>query len=93
MSGIKLPTETGVTERNQKSELQKLSGSKLDDAYLRDELQGHKEAISAFESEIENGQNQEVKNYAPGSAAEVCKTISGSERISPGSWGCPASPA
>lgn len=44
--------------------MQKLSGSKLDDAYLRDELQSHKEAISAFESEIENGQNQEVKNYA-----------------------------
>jgi predicted outer membrane protein len=27
-------------------------------------LQGHKEAISAFESEIEHGQNQEAKNYA-----------------------------
>jgi putative membrane protein len=64
MSGTKLPTEPGITERNQKSELQKLSGAKLDDAYLRDELQGHKEAISAFENEIERGQNQEVKNYA-----------------------------
>ena len=64
MSGVKLPTETGATERNQKNELQKLSGSKLDDAYLRDELQGHEEAIAAFENEIENGQNQEIKNYA-----------------------------
>ncbi|MGA9494328.1 MAG: DUF4142 domain-containing protein [Terriglobales bacterium] len=64
MNGIKLPTEPGITERNQKSELQKLSGAKLDDAYLRDELQGHKEAISAFENEIEHGRNQEVKNYA-----------------------------
>jgi len=64
MSGIKLPTEPSIPERNQKSELQKLSGAKLDDAYLRDELQGHKEAISAFQSEIENGQNREVKNYA-----------------------------
>lgn len=64
VSAIKLPTEPGVMERNQKNELQKLSGAKLDDAYLRDELQGHKEAIAAFENEIENGQNQEVKNYA-----------------------------
>jgi len=64
MRGVKLPTEPGITERNQKDELQKLSGSKLDDAYVRDELQGHKEAIAAFENEIENGQNQEVKNYA-----------------------------
>ncbi len=64
VSAIKLPTEPGLMERNQKSELQKLSGVRLDDAYLRDELQGHKEAIAAFENEIENGQNQEVKNYA-----------------------------
>lgn len=63
-TGIKLPTETGVAERNQKNELQKLAGAKLDDAYLRDELQGHKDAIAAFENEIENDQNQEVKKYA-----------------------------
>jgi putative membrane protein len=64
MSNVKLPTEPSATKRNQKNELQKLSGAKLDDAYLRDELQGHKEAIAAFENEIKNGQNQEVRNYA-----------------------------
>jgi len=64
MNGVKLPTEETATERNEKIELQKLSGTQLNDAYLGDELQGHKEAISAFESEIEHGQNQETKNYA-----------------------------
>ena len=64
MNGVTLPTEASATERNQKSELEKLSGAQLNDAYLRDELQGHKETISAFESEIEHGQNQEAKNYA-----------------------------
>jgi putative membrane protein len=64
MSGVKLPTEASATERNQKSELEKLSGAQLNGAYIRDELQGHKETISAFESEIEHGQNQEAKNYA-----------------------------
>jgi putative membrane protein len=64
MNGVKLPTEETTTERNEKTELQKLSGAQLNDAYLRDELQGHKEAISAFETEIEHGQNQEAKNYA-----------------------------
>lgn len=64
MSNVKLPTEPAANERNQKNELQTLSGAKLDDAYLRDELRGHKEAIAAFENEIKNGQNQEVKNYA-----------------------------
>jgi putative membrane protein len=64
MNGVKLPTEASAAERNQKSELEKLYGAQLNDAYLRDELQGHKETISAFESEIEHGQNQEAKNYA-----------------------------
>ena len=64
MNGVKLPTEASATERNQKSKLEKLSGAQLNDAYLRNELQGHKETISAFESEIEHGQNQEAKNYA-----------------------------
>jgi putative membrane protein len=64
MNGVKLPSEASATERNQKSELEKLSGAQLNDAYLRDELQGHKETISAFESEIEHGQNQEAKSYA-----------------------------
>jgi putative membrane protein len=64
MNGDKLPSEASTTERNEKTELEKLSGAQLNDAYLRDELQGHKETISAFESEIEHGQNQETKNYA-----------------------------
>jgi predicted outer membrane protein len=41
----------------------RLSGAQLNEAYLRSELQGHKETISAFENEIEHGQNQETKNY------------------------------
>jgi putative membrane protein len=63
-NGVKLPTEESAAERNKKSELQKLSGAQLNEAYLRNELQGHKETISAFENEIEHGQNQETKSYA-----------------------------
>jgi len=64
MNGVQLPTEASATERSKKTELEKLSGAQLNDAYLRDELQGHKETISAFEGEIEHGQNEEAKNYA-----------------------------
>lgn len=64
MIGITLPTQTSATERTQKGELQNLSGATLDDAYLENELQGHKQVITAFESEIEHGENQEVKQYA-----------------------------
>jgi putative membrane protein len=62
--GVKLPTEESAAEQNKKSELQKLSGAQLNEAYLRNELQGHKETISAFENEIEHGQNQQTKSYA-----------------------------
>ena len=63
-SRAKLPSQPSAAERNQKDELQKLSGVKLNDAYLRDELQGHKQVISEFEDEIEHGQDQGVKSYA-----------------------------
>jgi putative membrane protein len=63
-TGVTLPTQPSATERSQKSELQKLSGSKLEDAYLRDELQGHKQVISSFENEIEHGQDRAVRDYA-----------------------------
>ena len=64
MTGVTLPTTPGADDRTQQNELKKLSGAKLTDAYVRDELTGHKQVISAFESEIEHGQNDTVKNYA-----------------------------
>lgn len=63
-NGITLGDESSANDRNQKDELQKLSSAKLGHAYLRDELQDHKQAISEFESEIEHGHNQAVTNYA-----------------------------
>jgi putative membrane protein len=63
-TGVTLPAEPTAAEANQKDEWQKLSGAKLDDAYLHDQLEDHKQAISVFENEIEHGQNEAVKDYA-----------------------------
>ncbi len=63
-TGVTLPAETTAAEANQKDEWQKLSGVKLDDAYLRGQLEDHKQAISVFENEVEHGQNEAVKDYA-----------------------------
>lgn len=64
MVGVTLPSTPSADDRARKDELEKLSASKLNKTYLRDELAGHKQVISAFESEIEHGQDQAVKNYA-----------------------------
>lgn len=64
MTGVTLPATPSADDRAQKDELEKLSGAKLNETYLHDELAGHKQVISAFESEIEHGQDQAVKNYA-----------------------------
>jgi putative membrane protein len=60
----KLPPEPSAAERNHKDELQKLSGTKLNETYINDELQGHKQVISKFEQEIEHSRDPSVKNYA-----------------------------
>jgi len=62
--GITLPAEPIATERTQNEQWKKLSGAKLNDTYLRDQLEDHQQAISVFENEIEHGKDQAVKNYA-----------------------------
>jgi putative membrane protein len=64
MAGITLPTSPSAGDRTQQDELKKLSGAKLTETYVRDELAGHKQVISVFESEIEHGQDEAAKNYA-----------------------------
>jgi putative membrane protein len=64
MNGVNLQAAPSPVDRTQEDELKKLSGAKLNSAYLRDELAGHKQVISAFESEIEHGQDEGARNYA-----------------------------
>jgi putative membrane protein len=64
MTGVSLPAGPSAVDRSQEDELKKLSGTKLNNAYLQDELAGHRQVISAFESEIEHGQDETAKNYA-----------------------------
>ncbi|MGA7292732.1 MAG: DUF4142 domain-containing protein, partial [Terriglobales bacterium] len=62
--GITLPSAPSAADRKQQDELQKLSDPTLNEAYLRDELQGHKQVIAEFEQEIEHGQDKAVKDFA-----------------------------
>ena len=62
--GATLSTQPTAAETTQKDELAKLSGAKLDAAYLSGQLADHKQAIAAFENEIEHGENKAVKEYA-----------------------------
>lgn len=64
MTGVTLPAAPSAADRTRANELERLSGAKLNKTYLRDELAGHKQVISDFESEIEHGQNEAAKNYA-----------------------------
>ncbi|MFZ0954569.1 MAG: DUF4142 domain-containing protein [Candidatus Sulfotelmatobacter sp.] len=64
MTGVTLPATPSAADSTQENELEKLSGAKLNETYMRDELAGHKQVISEFESEIEHGQDEAVKNYA-----------------------------
>jgi putative membrane protein len=62
-TGVSLPAEPTANKANE-NEWQKLSGTKLNDAYLRDQLADHKQAISVFQNEMEHGQNEAVRDYA-----------------------------
>jgi putative membrane protein len=64
MTAVSLPASPSAADRTREDELEKLSGARLNKTYLRDELAGHKQVISAVASEIEHGQDEAAKNYA-----------------------------
>lgn len=64
MNHVDLPGQAADAERQAAGKLRQLSGPDLDRTYLRDELEGHKAVISAFEKEIEQGRQPDFKHYA-----------------------------
>src|ERR1700740_1427251 len=50
-NGVQLPTGPSEQARREMADLQNMSGSKFDETYMQDMVQGHEHAIQMFESE------------------------------------------
>lgn len=62
--GVTLPSGPGAEGNNLKQQLSSTSGNQFDKTYVEHMLSGHKKAIAMLENEVENGQDQAIKNFA-----------------------------
>jgi len=63
-SNFKLPSGLPSQAASTKSSLSSLSGAQFDHQYIQSQLKDHKKVIAAFEKEVEQGQNPQLKQFA-----------------------------
>jgi putative membrane protein len=61
---VQLPAETDQEHKNMANMLMMLQGDAFDSTYIYMMVQGHDKAISLHQDEVQNGYNQDVKEYA-----------------------------
>ena len=90
---VDMPTAPAAKDQATLKKLQGLSGAAFDRAYLDSQIAGHKEAISAFQTEARSGHDPELKAFATATlpnlqehlrmATEASKTTKASPARSP----------
>jgi putative membrane protein len=61
---VKLPTQPSAKARAVKAQLEKLSGSEFDQAYMKDMVKDHRRDVAEFEKESKNANDPALKNFA-----------------------------
>jgi putative membrane protein len=62
--GAPAPTEPDAKHKAAATKLKTLSGTAFDRAYVRDEIQDHKDTIALFQKEANSGQDPKLKDFA-----------------------------
>ena len=62
--GISVPDHMSVTEKAEKTKLDMYSGGHFDRAYIDDAVKDHRDDIAAFQREVVEGQNPDLKAFA-----------------------------
>jgi len=62
--GVNVPDHMSVTEKGEKTKLDMYSGDHFDRAYISDMIKDHRDDIAAFQREVREGQNPDLKAFA-----------------------------
>ena len=63
-ANINVPDALDSKHQSRVDKLSKLSGTEFDRAYIKDQLKDHQQDVKEFQNEAENGNQEEVKNFA-----------------------------
>jgi putative membrane protein len=61
---VTIPTDLEKSQQKQIDDLNQLSGADFDKQYIKDQLDAHKDAVKLFQTEINEGQETDVKQFA-----------------------------
>jgi putative membrane protein len=61
---LQVPAELDSKHQSRLDKLSKLDGPAFDKAYIKDQLKDHEQDVSAFQSEAQNGQDPNIKQFA-----------------------------
>jgi putative membrane protein len=76
-----IPTALGSEQRQRLDQLQKLSGKQFDAAYKRDTIQNHENLVSLVDEYSQNGDNNDVKQWASKILSEIRGGLKYSESL------------
>ena len=62
--GVTAPTEPDARQKAAATKLKTLGGPAFDRAYVRGEIQSHKDTIALFQNEAKSGQDPKLKQFA-----------------------------
>jgi putative membrane protein len=88
---VDLPEHTGDVTGSGMSQLQNLSGSQFDQAFMRMQVQHHKKDISEFQKQAKSGKDTDLKRFAQQTLPTLQQHLDQAQRISAGTGGRGAS--
>ncbi|HEX4112018.1 MAG TPA: DUF4142 domain-containing protein [Stellaceae bacterium] len=62
--GLKLPTTPSKKDQAQATKLSNLSGANFDQAYVKDQVAAHEQAVALFKKESQSGKDANLKSFA-----------------------------
>jgi len=69
--GITMPTALSHSDERHLHKLEKLSGAKFDEAYVKDMLKDHKDDAKAFDKQAQKAKDPDVKQFAADNASVI----------------------
>ncbi len=82
---IKLPTQPSAKAKAIKAQLEKLSGSQFDQAYMSDMVKDHRRDVNDFEKESKSAKDQALKNFTEQTLPTLREHLNQAEQIAPAS--------
>jgi putative membrane protein len=79
--GVTPPTEPDAKEKAAAAKLKALNGTAFDRAYVRQEIQDHKETIALFQKEAKSGQDPQLKQFASQTLPTLQEHLKMAEKI------------